>query len=164
MKRILFVVLALLLLTACVGNTELESFVKDFNENSYEFTDVDILKKDSFGEIEKEKYGTWQSLFEWEDYYSIDAKYNDDQKLTGYYISISENQNYEELDGVGFEASQVIAETLGLDRDKFWDEFNNAIDNEESEYEDNGYKINISDFVLSDEHMGMTINFDKVSE
>ena len=167
MKKLVYLLLGItLVLAACSNQGELKDFTKTFNENSYEFVGVDILKEESFGEIKTEKYGKWKKLYELEDYYSIEAKYNDDEKLTGYYISIEGEQPYENLEGVGFEAALVLAKTLDLDRDRFIEEFQNALAVGDVTYNENGYEIILHDFSAGEMivHEGMIINFNKASE
>lgn len=161
--RKLFILVSLILLVGCSSNNEINSFTEKYNENAYEFVSVELLNKDEFGELRKEKYGSWKTLQQFKDRYTIEAKY-DDGNLTGYYISISGDQPYEDYEGEGYEASQIIVETLGLDRAKFEEAFKSTVaGSEDTTYTDNEYEISLSEFsiVQSNPHDGIIINFDK---
>lgn len=152
-------------MVACGGPKELKDFTKKFNENAYEFVAVDILKENDFGEIEEEKYGNWQTLYDLEGSYTIYAKYDRNNNIVGYNIHISGDEPYEELTGTGFEASQVIAETLELKRDVFIENYQKSLEIGEAEYQDGDYEITFYDFHVDEviEHQGMTINFNKIN-
>lgn len=157
MKRVIIILLAAVMLAACGSDAEVSDFTDKYNENAYEFTSVKLLDEEQFGEVIKEKYGNWKNL-QTRDGYNIEAKYNDDDELTGYYIAIKEGELYYRYEGEGYESSLVIAETLGLDREKFTDEFSKVVETDEKDvtYDDNGYEINIFTIVS-----GVTINFNK---
>ena len=155
------------LLSAC-GSNELSGFVESYNENAYEFVSVSLLDEDDFGEIREEKYGNWQRLFEREDHYYIEAKYDGDNELTGYHIHVTGEEPYERHEGEGYESALVIGETLGINRDKFIETYEKTLveDPETVEYKDGNYSISIDNFsvgqtIIND---GMTINFDKTSQ
>lgn len=165
MKKVLFIFAAVLLfLAGCsASKNELKEFTETYNENAYEFVSVELLKEDKFGEIREEKYGNWQKLYSAEDRYTIEAKLDEDKKIKGYHINISGNEPYERLTGEGFEASQVIAETIGLDRDKFLTEYEKALNSggEDISYSDAGYKVNLFEITHVEDHGGIIINYDK---
>lgn len=157
MKRILILLLATILLSACGSNSEHKGFTERYNENAYDYTSVALLDEEQFGEIKEEKYGKWKNL-QTRDGYSVEAKYNDDDELTGYYIAIKEGELYYRYEGEGYEASQVLVKTLGLDSEKFTNEFSKVIETDEDDitYTDNDYEISI--FTLGS---GIIMNFDK---
>lgn len=163
MKRLFTLMVALLFLTACSSGKELDSFVESYNDAAYDYTAVDILKEKNFGEIEEEKYGIVQKLYQLEGEQTLHVKYTD-KKLTGYNMSISGDSPYEDKTGTGFEASLTLVKALGLDKSLFESNFDKAIDTGEIiTYQDNGYEITLSDFSVGEsiQHEGMTINIDK---
>lgn len=164
MKRLAILMFAVFIIAACSSNqSDLMAFTETYNENAYEFVSVELLDENKFGEIREEKYGKWQNLYDADGRYYIEAKLDDDDKVKGYHVSISEDEPYERLEGEGFEASQVIVETLELDRDKFLSEYDKALesDGETIRYSDGGYEVSFSEFTYPDEHGGMIINYDK---
>ena len=163
MKKALIIMSTLLFLTACSSGKELESFVEAYNDAAYDYTSVDILKEKNFGEIEEEKYGTIQTLYQLDGEQTLHAKYTDG-KVTGYNLSVSGDSAYEDKEGTGFEASLTLIKALGLDKSLYESNFDKAIDTGEIiTYQDKGYEITISDFSVGEsiKHEGLTINIDK---
>lgn len=176
MKKVLFVfVAALLFVAGCSGgkeesaapkNEQIKEFTQKFNDIGYDYPNVGELKEESFGEIKEEKYEKWQTLYDEHGAYSIDAKYNFNDELTGFSIVIDKEQIYYRFMGSGIDAAKTMVEVLGLDKDKFEENCVEAINmnsTEGKEYKDNGYNIFIYDFNVdgSIEHGGLTINIDK---
>ena len=164
-KKLGIGIVLMVMLVGCSGDKELSDFTENYNDNTYEFVSVDLLEEDDFENIRKEKYGKWKKLYEDENNYSVEAKYSDDDELTGYHIYIDGEQSYELLEGEGYEASQVIAETLGLDRESFIKKYSEALESGDVEYIDGDYEISFYDFSAGQtiNYEGMTINYDKAS-
>ena len=162
MKKVLFLLL-LLSLIAC-GNDldETNSFIESFNENAYEFTGVGLIDVNNLENIRQEKNGKWRRLYE-SKFYTLEAKYNDNEKLTGYNLSIDKNQAYEKMEGFGYEATLVLIKTLGLDREEFNKYYQKSLEDEDLEtvvYVENGYEITLINFMFGKEYNGMVINID----
>lgn len=161
-KVLLIAVLLTIGIAGCSTEGALNDFIDDYNENTTEFKSVEPLEKENFSKIREEEFGNWKTLFKSDGQYTLEAKYDKENKLTGYNLSISEHESYEDNGGSGYEASQVIAETLGIDRKKFKEKYEEALKNEESMFTNNGYEISFSDFNAGQmiQHGGMVINYD----
>lgn len=159
------ILVALLFLTACGSNSEeeLAAFIESFNENEEQSTSayVDSIQEEQVGEV---KSGM-QLLSENKNRYKIFAKYEDD-RITGYQLEIHP-ENWHDPDSVaGFDAAEIIASTLELDKNQFGTEYSKAvIDREEYTYSENGYDISFFYDVTADgEFNEGRIDFDKTAE
>ncbi|KOS67807.1 hypothetical protein AEA09_04040 [Lysinibacillus contaminans] len=96
---------------------------------------------------------------EYEGHYKIVAKYNEDKKITGYTLSVEGlpiNEISEEADEweEGMLSAMSIVDSLGLNLDKFDEEFDKVLDEEKDThtYTDSNYKIT---FLLPDIDLGL---------
>lgn len=102
---------------------------------------------------------------EYEGHYKIEAKYNEDKKITGYTISVEglpENEVSEEGDEweEGFLSAMTIINSLELNFEKFEEELNKVLTEAKDThtYTDSNYKIN---FLFPDMNLGKyEINYD----
>lgn len=158
MKRLL--VFSLLVFLIACGESDLETFVKTFNVVSDHYS-IQELDFDEFGEIEEDEEMSWQNLHESMEYI-IDAKYKDGKNVSGYYLVMDTEEPYEEQEGSAYEAGVAIAESLGLEKEKFEEEFEIALINVVHSYEEKDYTISFSNLGL-DSHVsvGMIIDYDK---
>ena len=160
MKRLFLFIGTLLIFISACGSDDLKAFVSDFNKNADRYN-IQLLDKDDFGEIEDEEYMSWRELYDSDDY-SIDAKYEDGESLSGYYLVIDRGQPIEEFEGNGFKASLSIAKALGLDHKKFIRELGASFNEGSHSYVDKDYRVSFS---YSGEEsltsVGTIINFDK---
>lgn len=158
MKR-LFIFALLLFLVAC-GESDLETFVKTFNVVAEKYS-IQSLDEENFGEIEEDETMSWQNLYESVEY-MIDAKFEDGKNMSGVYLVIDTDEPYDEMRGDAYEASVTIAESLGLHKDTYIEEFEIAIMSVHHSYEERGHEITFSNLAF-DGHasVGMIISYDK---
>jgi hypothetical protein len=153
----------LLVLAACSGQqNELDNFVKAYNGNVD--GSLNTIDKNEIDEIREEENGKWQQIVKEDGKYTIEAKYDKDNNISGYHIGIDGTELYETMKGEGFKASTAIIKALDLDSDKYIDGYVQAMENGEYSYEDGAYSISFSDMVIADDHTGLYINFDKASQ
>ena len=148
-----------------------EKFVKKYNvrvdfykEDLEEPTIIAKIAEPITSELNKEDNIFKQILLdtdfnEYEGHYKIVAKYNEDKKITGYTLSVEGlpiNEISEEADEweEGFLSAASIIDALGLNLDKFDEEFDIALDEEKDThtYTDSNYKIT---FLLPDIDLGI---------
>lgn len=128
-----------LFLAGCSSN--LSDFTKDYNENARKYNVPELVEKE-FSEIEVDENMSWQTLFESQKY-DINAKYRDGKKVSGYRIVIKDLENFITKEGLAYNATLTVIDTLKLDLKKFNKEFEKMLTGEAEEYTDNGYEIKI---------------------
>ncbi len=161
MKKVFFLILiSLFVLVGCGESNELEDFADKYNRGASN-DGIQKLSVDSFGEIEIEDGRGWQKLQETDGYY-IDAKYENGEDLSGYYLVIDEDQPFDEREGDGYRAALSIAKAVEVNAGDFVKEFGKALKEGSHSYVENDYLISFSypkeSGVTS---VGMIINYDK---
>lgn len=141
MKKVFILLFAsMFVLMGCGSSSaELDDFVKDFNKRASS-EDVPELIPEDFGEIEEEEGEYWKDLYE-SDKYEITAYYDDKKKIIGYHLSTDLEEIL--LEGKGYNASLVLAKSLGLSAKDFSKNLGKAMDTDVHTYEENGYEVNI---------------------
>ncbi|AAU85079.1 hypothetical protein BCBBV1cgp32 [Bacillus phage BCASJ1c] len=104
---------------------------------------------------------SWQNLYESSGYY-VDAKYEDGENISGYYLVIDNSQPFEEYKGDGYRTGISIIKALGMDAGDFVRGFGTAMMDGSYSYTENGYRVSM--FYPGEDSLtsaGMIINFDK---
>lgn len=182
MKRTLFLLGIILLLTACGGEeeptsneptqtsqseeTQQEENTNDKQVNDFTITDEAKQERDEFIEafnsyeevesIDNVQEPREESKAAWQLLYddeaNIEIKYNEDGEVIGYHTSFDPDSE----DGLLY--ASIAAESLGLDLDTFLDHVDQSVSGEDADYNENNYDITFTNMM----DLGMfTINFDK---
>lgn len=128
----------------------------DFLLEADDIPSIDKIDKDNLGEFKKEDKLYWQVLLDYEDY-NIKAKYDNNKQLYGYNVYSTGEKDFNEQ---GIVSAITIAKSLGLDVQKYHDNFTTALESGDSsnEYKDSAYEIS---FLVDHDLNLLVINFDK---